>query len=187
MSRRANKRRPRTTPRRPYRGPGAVSALGVDVGGVVVDRVAEGTDTSFFGENHLETPAVAGAISGLRLLNSHFEGRVYLISKAGPKIAAKTRDWLDHHDVFTRTGVVADQLFFVRERKDKTSLCRKLGITHFVDDRIDVLLHLDTVEHRYLFVGGLGRHPPPASVPSEISVVSSWPDLAAQIKASETL
>lgn len=86
------RRRPVATPRRPYRGPGAVDALGVDVGGVIVDRVAEGTDTSFFADRHLETPAVAGAFDGLRLLTSHFEGRVYLISKAGPKIAGKTRE-----------------------------------------------------------------------------------------------
>jgi hypothetical protein len=179
---RSRRRQPGATSGRPYRGPGAVDALGVDVGGVIIDRIGEGTDTSFFGDRHLHTPAVAGAVDGLRVLTMHFQGRVYIISKAGPKVEGKTREWLDHHDVFTRTGVSAEQLFFVRDRKGKALLCRKLGITHFVDDRLDVLLYLDTVEHRYLFVGGLGRHPPPAQVPEEVSEVSSWPDLVAQIR-----
>ena len=33
--------------------------VGLDVGGVLVDRVAEGDDTSFFGSRPMETPAVA--------------------------------------------------------------------------------------------------------------------------------
>jgi hypothetical protein len=47
-----------------------------------------------------------------------FEGRVHLVSKAGPKVAANTRVWLDHHDFFARTGVPARNLHFVRKRVD---------------------------------------------------------------------
>ena len=46
--------------------------LGVDVGGVLVDRIkADGSDTSFFSDRFLETPEVAGAFETLtRLVGS---------------------------------------------------------------------------------------------------------------------
>ena len=38
--------------------------LGVDIGGVIIDRANDRTDTSFFGGNYLETTAVPGATPG---------------------------------------------------------------------------------------------------------------------------
>lgn len=181
MSSRA-KRGSRVVPRRLYRGPGAVDTVGVDVGGVIVDRVAEGSDTSFFADRYLDTPAVPGAFEGLGVLSQHFEGRLYIISKAGPRIAAKTRHWLRHHGVFADGGILEDRLHFVSDRREKATLCRRFEITHFIDDRLDVLLNLDSVDHRYLFTGGLGLHQPPKLVPAEILVASTWPTLLTFIR-----
>jgi hypothetical protein len=52
--------------------------LGVDVGGVIVDRIrADGSDTSFFSDRFLETPAVAGAFDTLaRLGRERFGQRI---------------------------------------------------------------------------------------------------------------
>jgi hypothetical protein len=59
-----------------------------------------------------------------------------------------------------------------------------LGITHFVDDRLDVLGHLATVAHRYLFTGGLGDGRPPAEVPPWATVANTWSELVDQIQWS---
>src|SRR3954469_24673945 len=117
-------------------------ALGVDVGGVLIDRVAEGSDTSFFGDRPLETPAVPGAVEALSALTAGtFASRVFLISKAGPRISERTRAWLEHTGFFAATGIAPTHLHFVRNRGDKEPVCRRLGITHFVDDRLSVLNH----------------------------------------------
>ncbi|SEM08158.1 hypothetical protein [Streptacidiphilus jiangxiensis] len=159
--------------------------LGVDVGGVIVDRIAAGEDTSFFGSQPLLTPAVCGVFEALaRLAAEPFEGRVHVVSKAGPKVAANTRAWLHHHEFFARTGIPAGNVHFVRERADKGPVCRRLGITHFVDDRLDVLGHLATVAHRYLFLGGLGDARPPAQVPAWATVAYTWSGLVDQIQRS---
>lgn len=151
---------------------GRPPTLGLDVGGVIIDRVGEGTDTSFFGDRPLDTPAVAGAVESVALLVSTvFAGRVHLVSKAGPRTATRTRDWLDHVGFHRRTGLPPDQVHFVRDRADKAPICARLGITHFVDDRLDVLRALAFVPWRYLFTGGLGRHAPPAVVPAGTTVV----------------
>ncbi|MFG3258939.1 hypothetical protein [Streptomyces sp. NPDC048172] len=161
--------------------------LGVDVGGVIIGRVAEGSDTSFFGPQPLLTPAVDGVMEALAALTAEpFAGRVHVISKAGPRVADRTREWLGHHDFFARTGIPDGHLHFVRERADKAPVCARLGVTHFVDDRLDVLAHLTTVAHRLLFTGGLGdlTPPDPGAVPSWATVTGSWPEVVAAVRST---
>lgn len=149
-------------------------ALGLDVGGVLVDRVAEGSDTSFFGGQPMDTPAVAGALEAIPALVELFGHRVFIVSKAGPKIASLTRQWLGERGGVGREGIDPANVHFVRKRPDKHPVCEQLAVTHFVDDRLDVLQHLASVDRRYLFTGGLGQHEPPATVPDDVIVVSSW-------------
>jgi hypothetical protein len=161
--------------------PAESPALGVDIGGVVIDRVGEGTDTSFFGDRPLDTPAVPGAFETLARLTVLFDGRVHLVSKAGPEVEARTRDWLAHHRFFEATGLPERNLHVVRGRADKAPEAARLGLTHFVDDRVDILQSLVTVPHRYLFLGGLGSTPRPSIVPPDLVVTESWPEIATAV------
>lgn len=161
--------------------------LGVDIGGVLVDRVAEGTDTSFFGQDPMSTPAVIGAVESLTELAARvFDYRIHLVSKAGPRVEAVTRAWLQHTGFFSATRLGEHQLHFVRERRDKAAICTRLGVTHFVDDRMSVLNHLASVPHRYLFTGGLGSRPVPdaITIPLSMTVVSDWLSLSQQLVES---
>ena len=158
--------------------------LGLDVGGVIVDRTGEESDTSFFGDRPMDTPAVPGAFEAIAALTAGpFEGRVHVVSKAGPKIARLTREWFAHTGFFERTGVSPDRVRFVRHRHEKAPICDELGITHFVDDRLSVLEHLGNVPHRYLFIGGLGPHSPPGDIPTWATASDRWPDLARLIES----
>ena len=160
--------------------------LGVDVGGVIVVLADRGDDTSFFGGRPLETPAVSGVFDELAALaGGLFEGRVHVVSKAGPAVAANTRAWLVHHRFFDRVGIPPSHVHFVRERRDKAPVCRWLGITHFVDDRLDVLAELGTVEHRYLFTGGRSDEADVVDVPDWAVAVASWADLAVALHRSK--
>lgn len=130
--------------------------LGIDIGRVLISPdSAGGGDTSFIGgtlETALSTPPYDGMFEALPSLVQHFEGRVWLVSKARSRMEHKTRCWLAHHRFFERTGIQADHLRFCVERHQKADHCRELGITHFIDDRLDVLGHLDgVVRHRFLF------------------------------------
>lgn len=183
---RAGRQRP-GQPRSPYRGPGwkRSPTLGVDVGGVIVALTDRDEDTSFFGTRPLETPAVAGVFDVLAALTVQpFDGRVHLVSKAGPKVAANTSAWLAYHEFFERTGIPATHVHFVRERRDKAPVCDRLGVTHFVDDRLDVLALLETVEHRYLFLGGVEDQADARDVPDWATAVDTWAELATLIRES---
>lgn len=124
--------------------------LGVDVGGVIIDRVNDGTDTSFFGRNFLLTTAVADVFDVLRQLNERFD-QIVLVSKCGQSTQDRTRQWLAHHNFYDRTGIAESDVYFCRERREKSPICQQLGVTHFIDDRLEVLGYLKTVSNLYLF------------------------------------
>lgn len=156
--------------------------LGVDIGGVIIDRVNDGTDTSFFSENYLQTTAVPEAFSTLKdLVENRFGKNVHLVSKCGRKVSEKTLKWLAHHSFYDLTGIEQDHVHFCRERHEKAGICERLGITHFVDDRLEVLGNLMTVGSLYLFqprpdeISKFARHL------RRVTQVNSWAEIAADL------
>ncbi|MDE2037931.1 MAG: hypothetical protein KGI69_01750 [Patescibacteria group bacterium] len=118
-------------------------ALGVDIGNVIIDnrsvdpeakKVDEATYASF--------PPTRGVFEALKSLNSYFQGDVYLISKCTEWAQEQILLWLKDHDFYARTGIKPENVFFVRQRHEKDGVCRKLGLTHFIDDRLEVLGHM---------------------------------------------
>ncbi len=131
--------------------------LGVDIGRVIIGPpgLHGSSDTSFLRGSDgdaMRTPPMPDAFESIHSLTELFDGQVWLVSKAGPRIEARTRRWLEVRGFFRQTGVPADNLRFCRERRQKADHCRELGITDFIDDRIEVLQHLRGVTPRlYLF------------------------------------
>lgn len=127
--------------------------LGVDIGGVIIDSKRKETQKLFASSDYLKTPAVPGALGALnRLASTVFYERLYVVSKCDEARELKTRAWLVKHKFYELTGIPEDRVRFCRERRDKAQICNKLGITHFIDDRLEVLGFLeDVVRHRILF------------------------------------
>lgn len=113
--------------------------LGVDVGGVIIGA---DNDTTMFTKNYLDAKPVAGAFEALAILRERFLGQMYIVSKAGPEMQEKTQKWFLHHDFYGKVGMSAGDVFFCRERADKAPICKRLSVTHFIDDRADVLSYL---------------------------------------------
>jgi hypothetical protein len=157
--------------------------LGVDFGRVIHGAAAPSgaQDTVFLDgsdDEALASPATDGAFDVLPRLVERFDGRVWVISKCGPRIQQRTLAWLDHHDFYGRTGVSRANVRFCRKRQDKAGHCAQLGITHMIDDRIDVhRALLDTVPCRYLF----GRQKGPA--PDWVRHTMTWADVEDAVTA----
>jgi hypothetical protein len=140
--------------------------IGIDIGRVIMAPVKGGrADTSFLRGDMaqaLRTPPSPGALEGVRVLVDAFAGQAWLVSKAGPNVQHKTRRWLDHWDFYAATGLPRDHVRFCLQRSQKAGHCRDVEITHFIDDRLDVLAHLrGIVPHLYLFGEQLDHLPPP--------------------------
>src|SRR4051812_39117520 len=148
------------------------SILGIDIGRVIIGAAdASGrADTSFLSgsdEAALCTPASEGAIDAIAELTSSFAGRVWLVSKCGPRIQQLTRRWLQRQSFYERTGVRQDRVRFCLKRPEKRDHCAAIGATHFVDDRLDVLEHLEGLVPRLYWFGHQADalNPPPWAQP----------------------
>lgn len=138
--------------------------LGIDIGRVLI-APSDGSsdDTSFIGgtfADALATPPYPGMFEYLPVIVQRFKGAVWLVSKAGPRVQERTLQWLAHHRFHELTGIGMAHVRFCRERHQKADHCIDLGLTHFIDDRKDVLQHLEgLVEHRFLFGPQTGATP----------------------------
>lgn len=161
--------------------------LGIDIGNVIVD--GSGTrgraDTSML-EEYLRTPQMDGAFEAITLLNNRrFKDRIWLVSKARARMQAKSTHWLRFWKFFETTGIAEDRLRFCLERPEKAVICGELGITHFVDDRLDVLDAMDgIVPNRYLFRPEIPEyHAVTAQFLSRHNPVRSWHQLLQKLGA----
>lgn len=140
--------------------------LGIDIGRVIIDGSSHpnGGDTAFFNGDHatmLATPEMPDAIETITRLVAEFEGQVWLVSKCGERVKRRSLRWLHHRDFFERTGIPRQNTRFCRKRPEKRDHALELGLTHFVDDKIDVHRAVgDIVDHCFLF--GKQRGPAPA-------------------------
>jgi len=132
-----------------------MNALGIDIGRVIIDGSSGSGDTSFFSGDTaamLRTPAVPGAFEAIARLVPRFGGRAWLVSKCGPRVQRRSLEWLRHHRFFEHTGIAEGNVRFCLRRPEKAIHCADLAITHFVDDKPDVIAAIEpVVAHPYLF------------------------------------
>lgn len=155
-----------------------VDTLGVDIGGVIIDRIDDSADTSFFSENYLKTAAVPGVFEALRrLVSERFKERVFLVSKCGFDIQRKSREWLEYQDLYKKTGIDPGHVEFCLKRWDKAAICERLGVTHFIDDQLEVLSYLGTVPNKILFKPDGDEVKSYEYAYNQVKRVESWPEV----------
>ena len=158
-------------------------ALGVDIGNVIIDfRQIDKDDKEFLENRYSTIPAAEDVFDALKVLNEHLNGRVYLISKATDWGQKKIIAWLADNDFHIKTGIDPKNVIFVGERHEKAYFIEKLGLTHFVDDRLEVLSHMvGLVPHLFLFGPDEGEVEGFKEFLSGVFVVGGWKDLLARI------
>lgn len=125
--------------------------LGIDIGRVIIDGSShpDGGDTAFF---------AGGIDNALRT----------------PPMA-----WLAHHRFHERSGLPAGNVRFCRHRPEKALLCAELGISHMIDDRLDVHRALaGVVAHRFAF------GPQPGPLPAGVVHTPTWAAAGAAVAAT---
>jgi hypothetical protein len=155
--------------------------LGIDFGRVIMGPVINGkADTSFLGNTFkkaMETPPSANAFECIADLVEVFSAEAWIVSKCGQSVQNKTKAWLKHWDFYTATGFKKGNLRFCLERHKKSSICKQLRITHFIDDRLDVLQPMrGIVDNLYLF----GEQT--CEIPDWVEHVADWQSAVVVIK-----
>lgn len=159
--------------------------LGIDIGRVIINALDESghEDTAFLNggeEAAMCTPASEGAFEAIAALTDLFEGRVWLVSKCGPRIQQRSKRWLARNQFHETTGVHPDRVRFCLKRPQKRDHCLAIGATHFVDDRLDVLRHLRGVVPNLYWFGHQRKGP--ESVPWA-QRTQTWADAFGSITA----
>lgn len=164
--------------------PARPAVLGVDVGGVIIDRDITLRQSWIFcqSEHYLKVPPVAGAFSSLRQLYHLFDGRVVVISKCNTKTRSRTEEWLTYHRFSEATGI--ERVIFEENLAKKATACKEAGVTHFVDNRIAFLNLLHLPQKNRLLLSANGRLWGKLRRPngSGIKIFTNWPDIVAHLK-----
>ncbi|MEO5877460.1 MAG: hypothetical protein ABIS86_08560 [Streptosporangiaceae bacterium] len=145
--------------------------LGVDLGRVVVGATRNGQGRVFL-DDPRDMPAIEGAFEVLTELVERFDGQAWVISRVSEWGEPRSLAWLDHFDFYDRTGIARTNIRYCRLRAEKAPHCAELGITHMIDDRMDVHRAIrDIVPNRYLF----GPQAEPA--PDWVVPTLTWKDV----------
>ena len=131
--------------------------FGIDIGRVIIGPSIGGiADTTFLGsrlEDALHTPPAPESLDVIQGLVARSSGNAWLVSKCGANVQRKTEAWLRHRGFFEHTGMPSDHVRFCLERRQKAIHARELGLTVFIDDRLDVLRHLRGIVPRLVWFG----------------------------------
>lgn len=156
--------------------------LGVDIGGVIYDLARDFRPNQVITEEDvLNTPPIKDSIESLAVLNkTTFKGSTYLVSRYGRDGPESIQKWLEKQNFYDRTGISRENLFQCAERHEKAPIVKKLGITHFVDDRAEVMSHFsDVVPNLYHFQSLLeDKEKWSAKIPN-LTFVTTWDELLA--------
>jgi hypothetical protein len=157
--------------------------LGVDIGNVIIDhRDTSKTDILLYTMRYSTIPSTEGVFDALKELQEKvFKENIYLISKCKPWAEPKILAWLKDNDFYQRTGISSDKVFFCAERSEKANICKEKGITHFVDDRLEVLSHLETVPNLFLFKPDCEEVEAFKEFLPKVKVVNNWNEVVKEI------
>ncbi len=153
------------------------AVIGLDIGGVITEPpVNPGSEDAFTGTDHLLVPKVKDSFAVISELTKRH--RVVIISRAGPTVQRKTTEWLFHHGFFQKTGVRERDIHYTLTRDEKTRIARREDVTHFVDDKLEVLgFMMGMVPNLYAFRAPQIHKNKMPYVASQVTHVDSWQEL----------
>ncbi len=141
-----------------------IARLGLDFGNVIKAHGAL-------------VPGVKMSILSLRA--EFFGDEVYLVSRVETDEGARKTDAFLQENGFYDLINPAN-VHYCYKRHEKAPITRFLGISHFVDDRTEVLSYMDTVPYRYAF------NPEPEQLnafpPNGMYLVHTWEDVLLHIQ-----
>ncbi len=145
--------------------------LGIDLGNTIITKV-DGVKRAH--ENALRVIA--------RLVAERFGRNSYIISRVTPEQKIRAQKWLTESGFHRLTGLPEDHVEWCTERHEKAPIAKRLGITHFIDDRPSVLVHMaGIVPHRFLFQGDLAEAEKLQPALGEITALQSWLEVESQL------
>lgn len=153
-----------------------------DLGGSVIDKVTKGSREKFLGPDYLLTRVVPQAFETLRFLAQETRGEdgkynVYVVSACEAALRRKALWWLGHMEFSNRTCIPSENVLFCDSRGEKGAVYARLGVTHAIDDRIEVLSSVSAATKKFLFRPDMNEGAPPSLLEAHIHLAEDWPGI----------
>lgn len=102
---------------------------------------------------------VKGALDAVRSIVAHVgQSNSFVIATVSTEMETQKKEWLEKIKFWEYTGIPKENVRWVPEEEDKGVVAKELGITHFVDDRPDCLMHIySSARKRFMTLSGRGQ------------------------------
>lgn len=122
---------------------GLIPRIGIDLGGVVLAATTDRENSIFSGHGYLNVKLNDGAVEAISAMAHDFSGdNIFFVSKCGPVVQERSMEVLEKNDFFRSTGTSPSNVRFCREISEKAVIADALRLSHFIDDRLKVLLRM---------------------------------------------
>lgn len=154
------------------------SRIGIDIEGVIRGKTAMSRTI----DEYLAATPLKNAAKTIKSLVKLFgSDNIFIISRCPEYAEDVILQWLDNQKFFTDINFDRSNVYFCRERADKAPIAKRLQLTHFIDDRIDVLDAMkDIVANRILFTGGSNHED--NVINDDITILGNWDSVLEHIK-----
>jgi hypothetical protein len=155
--------------------------LGIDMGGVIVTRKLGRRDVTLTSDkkDYIFIPPISETLESVGELVKRFKGKVFVVSRIDKmEHEERAHRWFRHWNFFNVTGLNPVNLRFCLKRYEKAPICRDLSITHFIDDRVEVLSHMvGVVNNLFAFDPREEELDQFSSFLPKVNVVRSWKEI----------
>jgi hypothetical protein len=113
-----------------------------------------------------------------RLIDERFGERLHIVSRVDEQQEIRARAFVTGHEFQSALGIPLTRVHFCRERHEKGPICERLRITHFIDDRPEVMVYMPTsVIRKVLFDPDQADLDTCASLLGDFNIARSWLDV----------
>lgn len=160
--------------------------LGLDFGKVIGNATLDQARLGSMGEFIQVRPVPLALRCIGQMTSRRFRGAAWIVSKCRRRrVRLNVKAWLEYSERLKQLGIPIDHIEFCDRNWQKAEIARRLRLTHFVDDSLEVLIHMPFVPHRFLFRPDPEEVAEFGPIPGEIVVIPrGWRNLRAAI--SET-
>jgi len=74
-----------------------------------------------------------------RLIDERFGVNVHIVSRVNPEQEIRARAFVTSEHFKSQLSIPLSRVHFCRERREKGPICKRIGITHFIDDRPEIM------------------------------------------------
>lgn len=154
--------------------------IGIDINGVLANNKLSHITT----RDYSIFSVMKNAINVIKRLVKHYGAEnIYIVSRVqSHQLSFITGVWMETHNFLQKTNIPLENVKICTRLKDKSRIAEKLNITHFIDDRPEVLSYFSKNTILIAYQSPKNEIEKYPDVASRAIIVNSWNEVAKYLK-----